>query len=46
VSERVVTLLTDEDSFVCIESFCFSLKTLSHVTRPITGIVAQLSDGI
>ncbi len=45
VSERVVTLLTDEDSFVCIESFCFSLKTLSPVTRPITGIVAQLSDG-
>lgn len=46
VSERVVTLFTDDDSFVCIENFCFSLNTLSHVTRPITGIVAQLSDGI
>lgn len=45
VSEQVVTLLTEDDSFVCMDSFCFSLKTLSHVTRPITGIVAQLSDG-
>jgi hypothetical protein len=45
VSEQVVTLLTEDDSFVCIDSFCFSLKTLSHVSRPVTGLVAQLSDG-
>jgi hypothetical protein len=45
LNEQVVTLLTDDDSFVCIESFCFSLKTLSPVPRPLTGILAQLSDG-
>lgn len=46
VKAQVETILTCDDTFVCAESFCFSLTAFCHTDRPIHGIIAQLSDGI
>jgi hypothetical protein len=46
VSLRVETLFSAEDSFVCVDSFCFSTKTFAEVARPICGVIAQFTGDI
>ena len=42
--DKLVTLMTVENSFVCGHDFCISLNTLSEAPRPTEGILWQLSD--
>lgn len=39
----ILTALTDEDSYVCVNSVCFSIKSLSEVSMPTDGVLWQLS---
>lgn len=43
-SVRVETVFTNEDSFVCMDSFCISTKTCVQEARPLEGIIHQLDD--
>ncbi len=43
-SVRVETVFTNEDSFVCMGSFCISSKTCVQEARPLEGIIHQFTD--